>query len=65
MAEGREQYQTVKKWLDILSDEDIASIEAERTREDPIDRDFIIETILEHCRYEDDLLLKLYNNSRQ
>jgi hypothetical protein len=25
-----------------------------------IDKDFVIETILEHCRYEDDLLDELY-----
>jgi len=64
MTTTREQYQVVDKWLNKLSDEEIASIEAERTRNNPIDRGFVIETILEHCNYEDDLLLKLYNKSK-
>jgi hypothetical protein len=60
---GREMYQIVEKWLNALSVEAIAGIEAQRTFHQTIDKDFVIETILEHCRTEDDLLEKLYTES--
>jgi len=60
---GREMYQRVEKWLNALSVQAIAKIEAQRTFHQAIDRDYTIETILEHCKYEDDLLEKLYKES--
>lgn len=60
---GREMYQAVEKWLNALSTEAIAGIEAQRTSNYTIDKDFVIETILLHCRDEDDLLEKLYRES--
>jgi hypothetical protein len=60
---GREMYQAVEKWLNALSTEAIANIEAQRTFHQTIDKEFVIETILLHCRTEDDLLEKLYTES--
>ena len=61
----RDKYIAVEKWLNNLSEEDVADIEAQRTFKRVIDKEFVIETILEHCRYEDDLLDKLYKKSQQ
>lgn len=60
---GREMYQVVEKWLNALSIEAIANIEAQRTFHQTIDKEFVIETILLCCRTEDDLLEKLYRES--
>jgi len=62
-TEGREIYQAVEKWLNSLSTQAIANIEAQRTFHQTIDKEFVIETILLHCRTEDDLLEKLYTES--
>lgn len=58
--EGRRKYQMVDVWLNSLSIGDISRIEAQRIFTQTIDKEFVIETILEHCRYEDDLLERLY-----
>jgi hypothetical protein len=58
--EGRRKYQLVDKWLNSLSIDAISRIEAQRVFTQTIDKEFVIETILEHCRYEDDLLERLY-----
>jgi hypothetical protein len=61
--DGREMYQAVEKWLNALSTEAIANIEAQRTFKQTIDKEFVIETILLCCRTEDDLLERLYTES--
>ena len=62
--DGRDMYQAVEKWLNKLSNEAIAGIEHQRTFLQMIDKGYVIETILEHCKYEDDLLEKLYKQSQ-
>jgi hypothetical protein len=61
--QGREMYHAVDKWLNALSDKAISGIEQQRTFHHVIDRELYIETILEHCRTEDDLLERLYKES--
>jgi len=58
--EGRRKYQVVDKWLNAQSTEFIAGVEQQRTFHQVVDKDFVIETLLEHCRYEDNLLDELY-----
>lgn len=61
--EGRKKYQIVERWLDSLTVEEVAGVEAQRTFHQTIDREFVIETILEHCRHEDDLLDGLFDKA--
>jgi hypothetical protein len=58
--EGIRKYRAVEKWLNAQSVEFIAGVEHQRTFHQMIDKDFVIETLLESCRYEDDLLDELY-----
>lgn len=63
MGNGAIEYRAVEAWLNSLSVEEIAVIERERTVDHSIDKELVIETILEHCKYEDDLLFKLHKQA--
>ncbi len=58
--EGRRKYRVVESFLEAQTEEYIAGVERQRTFHQLIDKDFVIETLLEHCRYEDNLLDELY-----
>ncbi len=59
----RLKYQTVYRWINSLSVGEVAAIEAERNKDTTYDKDYMIETIMEHCKDEDDLLDKLYTKA--
>lgn len=61
---GQKKYREVEKWLRSLDDARLRSIDDElKSSNLTIDRGFTIETILEHCAGDDDVLDKLYGSS--
>lgn len=57
-----DKMQKIIKWLGTLSDAELKKIDDEL--HPTIDREFIIETVEDHCSNDDDLFNKLFDKAR-